>query len=118
MRINHNQWWSFTSPPEVGPHRLDRIEGESSESPSAPGNDTSTRSGKFLLSFNSCPGHQFLPRTFMVSWNTSARVRESTGALGMNLPADSGMAKPQGFKPGDRWLADNLADQPLNGSSA
>ena len=90
---------------------MDRIEGESSESPGALGNDTSTRSGEFLLSSDSSPG------AFMVSWNTSARVRESTGHLGTNLPTDSGMAKPQSFKPGDGRFAYNLGDQPLYGSS-
>ena len=80
---------------------MDRIEGESSESPGAPSNDTSTRSGEFLLSFGSSPG------AFMVSWNTSGRVRESTGPIGTNLPTDSGMAKPQNFKPIDGWFAYN-----------
>ena len=75
-----------------------------------PGNDTSTRSGEFLLSFNP-------PAAYMVSWNTSDRIREFTGPLGTNLTADSGMAKPQSFKPGDGWCARNSGDQPLYGSS-
>ena len=37
----------------------------------------------------------------MASWNASARVRESTGPLGTNLPIDSGVAKPQSSEPGD-----------------
>ena len=48
---------------------MDRIEGESSESPGAPGNDTSTLSGEFLPSFDSSLGG------FIVSWNTSAGIR-------------------------------------------
>ena len=83
---------------------MDMIEGGSSESLGAPGNDTSTRSGEFFLSLDP-------PGAFMVSWHTSARVRESTGPLGTNLPADSGMAKPQRLKPGDGWFAYNLGDQ-------
>ena len=76
-----------------------------------PGNDTSTRSGEFPRSFDSSPG------AFMVSWNTSARVRGSTGPLETNLPADSGMAKPRSFKLGDRWFACYLGDQPFYRSS-
>ena len=75
-----------------------------------PGNDSSTRPGEFLLSFDP-------PGAFMVSWNTSDMFRESTGPLGTNLPADSGMAKPKSFKPGDGWFACNLGNQPLYGSS-
>ena len=75
-----------------------------------PGNDTSTRSGEFLLSVNPSRSiHGFVKH--------SDRVRESTGPLGTNLPADSGMAKPQSFKPGDGWFAYNLGDQPLYRSS-
>ena len=46
----------------------------------------------------------------MVSWNTTAKVRESTDPLGTSLSADSGMAKPQSFEPEGGWSA---GDQPL-----
>ena len=76
-----------------------------------PGNYTSSPSGEFPPSFNSFPG------ALMFSWNTSAMVQESTEPLGTNSTVDSGMAKPQSFKPGDGWFPCNLVDQPLYGSS-
>ncbi len=90
---------------------MNRIEGASSESPGGRGDDTNTLSREFILSLDSTA------RVFMVSWNTSARLRESTGPLGTNLTADFWMAKSQSFGPEDGWFACNLDDQPFYGSS-
>ena len=79
---------------------------ELSERPSAPGNDTSTRSNEFLPPINA------FPRALMVSWNTSTKVRESTEPFGTSLTADSGTAKPQSLEPADMCSGYNLDNEP------